>query len=93
MGIARALYTSPGILVLDAATSALDAETERLVSESLRSLKGKVTLIVVAHRLSTVVNADAVAYLENGKLLSTGTFEEVRSNIPNFNHQAKLMGL
>lgn len=93
IGIARALYTKPRILLLDEATSALDGETELLVSGSLSSLSSKTTLITIAHRLSTVRNADLVVYLENGKIIATGTFLEVRDKVPNFDRQANLMGL
>lgn len=93
LGIARALLFEPQLLILDEATSALDSETEFAISESLNSLKGKVTLLVVAHRLSTVKNADNVVYLDNGKISAVGTFDEVRVQIPAFDSQAKLMGL
>jgi ABC-type multidrug transport system fused ATPase/permease subunit len=93
LGLARAFYTNPKIIILDEATSALDSETEKEVSDSLNSIKGQVTVIVIAHRLSTVRNADQVVYLERGKVLATGTFEEVRTLVPDFDQQAKLMGL
>jgi ATP-binding cassette subfamily C protein len=93
LGIARALFTSPKLLVLDEATSALDAETEDMISRALMQLKGEASLVIVAHRLSTVRNADLVVYMERGEILATGTFEEVRSTVPNFDKQAKLMGL
>jgi ABC-type multidrug transport system fused ATPase/permease subunit len=93
LGIARALMFEPKLLILDEATSALDSETEHAISASLEQLRGKITLIVVAHRLSTVKSATKVAYLDNGKLLASGTFEEVRLKIPAFDKQAKLMGL
>jgi ATP-binding cassette subfamily C protein len=79
--------------VLDEATSALDAQTELLISDSIQKLKGKVTLIMVAHRLSTVRNADQVLYMESGQVVARGTFDEVRSLVPNFDAQAELMGL
>jgi ATP-binding cassette, subfamily B, bacterial PglK len=56
-------------------------------------MKGKVTVVLIAHRLSTVRNADIVIYMQAGQVQATGTFEEVRTQIPNFDHQAKLMGL
>jgi ABC-type multidrug transport system fused ATPase/permease subunit len=93
IGIARALYSQPGIVILDEATSALDAETEKLIGDSLQLLKGNTTLVIVAHRLSTVQKSDAIAYIEDGEILAIGKFEEVRRAIPNFDRQAKLMGL
>jgi ABC-type multidrug transport system fused ATPase/permease subunit len=93
IGIARALLTNPKLLVLDEATSSLDGSTEAEISESIQQIKGKVTVVMIAHRLSTVRNADEVLYLENGHSLAMGTFNEVRSQIPNFDIQAKLMGL
>ncbi len=93
VGIARAMLTKPRLLVLDEATSALDGQTEAEISEAILGLKGKVTLIVIAHRLSTVQKADRVVYLESGKIISQGSFEVVRKTVPNFDKQAKLMGL
>ena len=93
LGIARALFTNPKLIVLDESTSALDAETEAAVSEAIVSLKGEITIVMIAHRLSTVRNADKVYYLSGGKLLASGTFDEVRDAVPNFNEQAILMGL
>ncbi len=93
LGIARALFTKPKLLVLDEATSALDGETEANISAAIKSLKGDVTVILIAHRLSTVREADQVVYLEGGKIISVGTFEEVRTAVPNFDRQASLMGL
>jgi ABC-type bacteriocin/lantibiotic exporter with double-glycine peptidase domain len=93
LGIARALFTKPELLVLDEATSSLDSETEQKISQSIESLRGKTTLIFIAHRLSTVRNVDVVVYMSQGKILKTGSFEEVRESIPNFDAQAKLMGL
>ncbi len=93
LGLARALYTRPRFLVLDEATSALDAETEHAVTEALQDLAGNVTLIIIAHRLATIRHCTQVAYLEHGRLLSTGTFEEVRLAQPRFDKQAELLGL
>jgi len=93
LGIARALFTNPKLIVLDESTSALDAETEAAVSEAIVSLKGEITIVMIAHRLSTVRKADQVFYLSDGKLLASGTFDEVRNAVPNFNEQASLMGL
>jgi ABC-type multidrug transport system fused ATPase/permease subunit len=93
IGIARALLTNPKLLILDEATSSLDGETEAEIGEAIQSIKGEVTVVMIAHRLSTVRNADIVLYLEKGKVRSLGTFEQVRESIPNFDAQAKLMGL
>jgi ABC-type multidrug transport system fused ATPase/permease subunit len=93
LGIARALYSRPKLLVLDEATSSLDGQTESDISEAIFSLRGNVTVLLIAHRLSTVRNADRVIYMEAGKILADGTFEEVRGKIPNFDSQAALMGL
>jgi len=93
LGIARALFTKPKLLVLDEATSALEAETEKQVARAIAELHGNVTLIIIAHRLSTVQKADSVVYLENGAILAQGNFDFVRKSLPNFDQQAKLMGL
>lgn len=93
LGIARAMFTNPHLLVLDEATSALDGETEAGISDSIQKMRGKVTVILIAHRLSTVKNADKVIYLESGRIISTGTFEDVRNSVKDFDRQAKLMGL
>jgi ABC-type multidrug transport system fused ATPase/permease subunit len=93
LGIARALFTSPKVLCLDEATSALDGETEAALNKAIEKLSGKVTIIIIAHRLATVRMVDQIAYLEKGKILAIGSFEEIRSKIPNFDRQAKLMGL
>ena len=93
LGIARAMFTRPLLLVLDEATSSLDGETEEVISDAIHQLRGSTTVVMIAHRLSSVRNADLVVYMETGKILATGTFEEVRRAIPDFDRQAKLMGL
>ena len=93
LGIARAMFTKPRLLVLDEATSSLDGETEANISDSIRKLRGSTTVVLIAHRLSTVRNVDTVLYLADGKVKATGTFNEVRKAIPDFDRQAKLMGL
>ena len=77
VGIARALYHEREILVLDEATAALDNETERLVSQAIQSLSGTKTLIIIAHRLSTIEHCDHVYLLEKGRVVKSGTYEEV----------------
>jgi ABC-type multidrug transport system fused ATPase/permease subunit len=93
LGIARALVTKPALLVLDEATSALDGETEAGIAESIQSMRGKTTVIMIAHRLSTVRGADKVVYMADGKLVASGSFDYVRSIVPDFDKQAQLMGL
>ena len=93
LGIARAMFTKPKLLVLDEATSSLDGQTESEVSDAIRALHGNVTVIMIAHRLSTVRNADTVIYMDEGTIKAVGTFDEVRSTVPDFDHQAQLMGL
>lgn len=93
LGIARAMFTRPHLLVLDEATSSLDGETEASISDAIHSLRGSTTVVIIAHRLSTVRNVDKVVYLSKGKVIATGTFEEVRQAVPDFDRQAKIMGL
>jgi ABC-type multidrug transport system fused ATPase/permease subunit len=93
LGIARALYTKPEMIIFDEATSSLDPVTEKTVTEAIYEKKGNITLIVVAHRLSTVKNADLVILLDKGKIIAKGTFEEVRGISPKFDQQAKLVNL
>ncbi|KAB8330538.1 ATP-binding cassette domain-containing protein [Scytonema tolypothrichoides VB-61278] len=77
IGIARALYHQREILILDEATSALDNETENLISEAIRSLSRTKTLILIAHRLSTVEHCDRIYVLERGKIVKSGSYQEV----------------
>jgi ATP-binding cassette, subfamily B, bacterial PglK len=93
LGIARALYTKPKLLVLDEATSALDSETEQAIIEMLNELESEVTTVTVAHRLATVRRADLLIYLKEGHSIAQGTFEEVRAIAPDFDRQAVLLGL
>jgi ATP-binding cassette subfamily C protein len=93
LGIARALVTRPQLLVMDEATSSLDGSTEQAITETLANLKGQLSIILIAHRLSTVVRADKLFYLENGTILASGSFEEIKRSVPDFEKQAKLMGL
>ena len=93
IGIARALFTKPKLLILDEATSALDADTEMVITDAIKSLKGNTTIIMIAHRLSSVRNADKVVFMSGGKIKSIGTFKEVRDQVPDFDKQANLMGL
>lgn len=93
LGIARAMFTKPKLLVLDEATSALDGATEASISEAVHLLKGGVTIVMIAHRLSTVRESDVIFYMRDGRIDMSGTFEEIRKAIPEFAIQAKLMGI
>jgi ABC-type multidrug transport system fused ATPase/permease subunit len=93
LGIARALYTKPKLLVLDEATSSLDSQTELHISSAIKKLRGDVTMLIVAHRLSSVVDADNVIFLRDGRIIANGDFEKVKAVVPDFEEQARLMGL
>jgi ABC-type multidrug transport system fused ATPase/permease subunit len=93
LGIARAMVTKPKLIFFDEATSALDGQTESEISQSIQNLKGQVTLVMIAHRLSTIRYADRVVYMDAGKVVAQGSFEQVRKRIPDFEKQAQLMGL
>jgi ABC-type multidrug transport system fused ATPase/permease subunit len=93
IGIARALYSNPKILVLDEATSALDAETESAITGMLKELHGQVTIISIAHRLSTVMHSDLVLFLRDGKLAGSGKFVDLVQQHPDLAHQAELLGI
>lgn len=91
IGVARALYSQPRLLILDEATSGLDAASESFVSSSLRALHGDVTVIVIAHRLSTVQHADIVHVLEGGRVKASGDFKTVKATVPMVAEYVKLM--
>ena len=91
IGLARALYVRPRLLALDEATSALDAATEAVISHSLQELRGTTTLLVIAHRLSTVQHADKVFVLEGGRITASGDFPTLRANVPMVAEYVKLM--
>ena len=93
IGIARALFTDPKLIILDEATSALDAVSEDYINQIIKSMRGQCTIIMIAHRLSTVRDADVVLYLESGRIAASGTFEEVKLKNPNFEMQAKILGV
>ena len=82
--IARALYNNPQILVMDEATSALDNITERYVIEAIERLRGDRTIIMIAHRLTTVQNCDIIYMMDEGKIITQGTYEELIENSEEF---------
>ncbi|MDH6256038.1 ABC transporter ATP-binding protein [Aurantimicrobium minutum] len=91
LGLARALYTNPKLIVLDEATSALDAGSEAFISESLSKLGKDVTVIVIAHRLSTVQHSDSVFVVDQGKVIASGSFSHLRKTVPMVAEYVKLM--
>ena len=93
LGIARAFYSEPLILVLDEATSALDTKTEADVADAIRELRGDVTVIAVAHRLSTIRESDVVLFMKDGRVAAQGNFDAVVAESPEFAAQARLAGL
>jgi ABC-type multidrug transport system fused ATPase/permease subunit len=93
LGIARALITNPKLLVLDEATSALDGQTELNISEAITNLRGEVTVILIAHRLSSIRQCDQIFYLADGGIKASGSFTEVRKKVPDFDYQADLLGM
>ena len=90
LGLARALYRESKLLVLDEATSSLDAITESKVMESVKLLRGNTTVIIVAHRLTTIKDVDQVIYLDGGKVLGIGTFTDLQRTLPQFEEQVRL---
>ena len=93
LGIARAVFTKPQLLILDEATSALDGISEENISKSIHKLRGHTTIIVVAHRLSSIRNADLLYYFEKGSIVASGSFEKLVQNVPGFATQVKNMML
>lgn len=93
VSMARELYKDIDILIMDEATSALDSETERLIHDNISQLKGNYTILVVAHRLSTIKNADRIVFMNQGRIQAIGSFEELINNVSEFKAMAALQGL
>ncbi|GIV57657.1 MAG: ABC transporter ATP-binding protein [Rhodothermaceae bacterium] len=91
VGLARALYHNPDVLVLDEATAALDNQTERRVMETIESLKRDRTVLMIAHRLSTVQRCDRLYFLKDGRIDATGTFDELAASHPDFRQMAEVV--
>lgn len=90
ISIARELYKDIDILILDEATSALDSETEREIQNNIDSLKGNYTIVIIAHRLATIKNADIIYLMDRGKILDKGNFEELTEKSSRFKRMVDL---
>lgn len=90
IGLARALYNEPSTLVLDEATSSLDNETERYIISMIRKFYGTKTLIIVAHRLSTVRYCDRIFFLQDGRIIAEGSFDELKNSNKDFERLVEL---
>jgi ABC-type bacteriocin/lantibiotic exporter with double-glycine peptidase domain len=93
IGLARALYTEPGLLVMDEATSALDADSENEINKALDEMRGRVTVVLIAHRLNTVQRSDRVFLIEGGKISASGEFPELLKSNSTVQALAKLMSI
>jgi ATP-binding cassette subfamily C protein len=91
LGLARAIYSKPNLLVMDEATSALDAESESEIQKTLEEMRGRVTVVVIAHRLNTIQHADKVILLEDGRVSDSGTFKELIARNPSVEKVVDLM--
>lgn len=91
LGLARALYNKPGLLVMDEATSALDAESEAEIAKALDQMRGKVTVVLIAHRLNTVQHADRVFLIDKGRLADQGSFKDLVARNPSIERLVQLM--
>ena len=92
LAIARAFYQNPQVLVLDEATSSLDTVSEKEVQQAVAHLHGKVTMLIIAHRLATVRECDEIVYIDAGRLVARGTFEELLATSPGFRELAAQLG-
>ncbi|TQI70404.1 ABC-type multidrug transport system fused ATPase/permease subunit [Gramella sp. Hel_I_59] len=90
ISIARELYKNVEILILDEATSALDSETERAIQENIDKLKGEYTILIVAHRISTIKNADRIVIMNDGKITDIGAFKPLINSSPYFKKLVEL---
>ena len=93
LGLARAFYAKSKLYVFDEATSALDAETEFLISEAIQEIGPDVTTITIAHRLATIEDSEQIIYLESGRVVAQGNFDQICSQNATFRLQAQISGL
>lgn len=90
IGIARALYHDPEVIVLDEATSSLDPETEAAIIDAVQTLSGRKTILMIAHRFSTIRQSDMIVFMENGTVKATGTFDQLVDRNENFKRMARI---
>ena len=90
IGIARAIYNDPEVLVMDEATSSLDGATEREIAAAVDQLAGNKTLIIIAHRLSTVRHCDKIVIMDQGKVVDHGTFDDLATRNSDFQNMIEL---
>lgn len=93
IGLARALYSQPSLLVMDEATSALDADSENEINKALDAMRGKVTVVLIAHRLNTIQRSDIVFLLESGQITASGTFPELLKTNKSVQNLSRLMSI
>lgn len=93
VSIARELFKEVGILILDEATSSLDSETEKVIQESIDALQGSYTILIVAHRLSTIKNADRIVFMDKGKIIDIDSFENLMEKQQRFKRMVELQEL
>ena len=93
IAIARALYVKPKLLIIDEGTSALDGLTEQYITDSIFALTNDMTIVLIAHRLSSIKNADVIYYMNKGLIKGSGSFDELRTSLPEFDEQVRLMNL
>jgi ATP-binding cassette subfamily C protein len=84
LGLARSLYRDPKVLIFDEATSSLDVKTEKRITNEIMKMSGKQTLIIVAHRISTIKDCDVIYYLKDGKIVNFGRFDELKESNTDF---------
>ena len=89
LGLARAFYAQPKVLFLDEATRALDNVTEKAVMDAIEQNLPHVTLVMIAHRLSTVKSCDQIFFLENGQLVDSGSYQQLVAQCPQFSRMVK----
>ena len=93
LGLARALYNKPSLLILDEPTSSLDAKSESDIISSLNNLRGKVTIVIIAHRLNSIRNCDRVFFIQQGSLIDSGSLKELSSRNPELAKMIELLTL